>query len=607
MKQRILFILRYYVTLLALFVPARLLFMAVNADKSYPAIDYLNVAWQGLQLDVAIAGYLTALPLLLCIVSIFVKLPIGKIVQPYNVVAAIAIALAFIADASLYPFWGFKLDSTFLLYIDSPENAFASVSIGYLLVRFAMTVAAVTLVSLTLYRITPEKFNPCKGKILTTLTHLFIGGLIFLGIRGGLSESTNNVGRVYFSDEQFLNHSAVNPIFSFLYSLGKMQDFSEAYNYFDEAQRSQLFDSLYTTDSQITDTLLNTTRPNIMTIIFEGMSAVFVEALDGARPVATNLSALCDEGVLFTECYANSFRTDRGLVCLLSGYPSFPQISVMKSPVKSQSLPAIAGSLAAAGYDNTFFYGGDINFTNMKSYLYSGGYNKLYADSDFPLAAQKTHRWGVNDDILFDSLYTLVGRQPHDKPWHITCLTLSSHEPWTVPHNSIPDDEIANAFAYTDSCFGQFIGKLKESPLWDNLLIVCVPDHAVVRYPRGTEQTDRSRNRIPLLLIGGAVKKPGRIGTLCNQTDIAATLLAQLQLPTEEYRFSRNVLSPSYKYPFAYHSYNNGISFIDSTGFSVLDLDSKSILKEEPADSDHKRLDRAKAILQSTYNDYKGR
>ena len=185
MKQRLLFILRYYVTLLALFVPARLLFMAVNSDKGYALTDYLNVAWQGLQLDVAIAGYLTALPLLLCIVSIFVKLPIRKIVQPYNVIAAIAIALAFIADASLYPFWGFKLDSTFLLYIDSPENAFASVSIGYLLIRFAMTVAAVTLVSLLLYRITPEKFIPGKGKIAATVTHIFIGGLIFLRIVSG--------------------------------------------------------------------------------------------------------------------------------------------------------------------------------------------------------------------------------------------------------------------------------------------------------------------------------------------------------------------------------------------------------------------------------------
>ena len=605
--QRVKYIIGYYATLLMLFVPARLLFLAVNADESYTFGDYMAVAYHGLQLDVAIAGYVTALPLLVSVVSLFVKLPLRKIMLPYNVLVALAVALAFIADISLYPFWGFKLDSTFLLYIDSPANAFASVSVGYLFVRFAAVVAAVTLVTLLLYRVTPEKFVPAQRRVLSCVLFLFIGGLLFLGIRGGISESTNNVGRVYFSDNQFLNHSAVNPIFSFIYSLGKIQDFSEAYNYFPEEERSQLFDNLYVTDDAITDTLLCNTRPNILTIVFEGMSAVFVEELGGARPVATNLSRLSKEGVLFTDCYANSFRTDRGLVCLLSGYPSFPQISVMKSPIKSQGLPSFAGSLAAAGYENTFLYGGDINFTNMKSYLYSGGYNKLYADSDFPHEAQKTHRWGVNDDITFDTLYSLLQRQPLDKPWQMTYLTLSSHEPWTVPHNSVPDDVIANAFAYTDSCFGLFIDKLKKTTIWENLLVVCVPDHAVVRYPRGTEQTDRDRNRIPLLLLGGAVAEPRKIDVLCNQTDIAATLLAQLRLPIDDYRFSRNVLSPSYKYPFAYHSYNNGISFIDSTGFSVLDLDADAVLKEEPADEEHARLRRAKAILQSTYGDYKNR
>ena len=607
MIKRIKFIVGYYAALLLLFIPARLLFLAINADKAYSAGDYLDVALQGLQLDVAIAGYATAVPLLACIVSLFVKFPFKKMMLPYNVLIAIAVALAFIADISLYPFWGFKLDSTFLLYIDSPQNAFASVSVGYLFVRFATLVAAVTFVTLVLHRVTPEKFELIKRKVPACALFLLLGGVIFLGIRGGVSESTNNVGRVYFSDEQFLNHSAVNPIFSFIYSLGKIQDFSATYSYFPEEQRAELFDSLYRTDNEITDTLLSNTRPNILTIIFEGMSAVFVEELGGARPMAVNLSNLTKEGVLFTNCYANSFRTDRGLVCLLSGYPSFPQISVMKSPVKSQSLPSFAGSLAAAGYENTFVYGGDINFTNMKSYLYSGGYNKLIADSHFPHEAQKTHRWGVNDDITFDTLYSVLHRQPTEKPWQVTYLTLSSHEPWTVPHNSVPDDAIANAFAYTDSCFGKFIDKLKKSPQWDNLLVICVPDHAVVRYPRGTEQTNRERNHIPLLLLGGAVAQPKQIDILCNQTDIAATLLSQLHLPTDKYTFSRNVLSPSYKYPFAYHSYNNGISFIDSTGFSVLDLDAGAILKEEPADPDHTRLNKAKAILQSTYNDYKNR
>lgn len=607
MKERLKFIISYYVTPILLFVPLRLLFLAINSEKSYGVADYMNVAFNGLQLDIAIAGYVTALPLLLCMVTVFVKLPLKKILLPYNIFIAVAIALAFIADASLYPFWGFKLDSTFLQYIDSPENALASVTVGYLFVRFALFVALTTLISLILYRVTPEKFEKGNKKIRSLIMFILAGAIIFLGIRGGVKESTNNVGSVYFSDDLYLNHSAVNPIFSFIYSLSKVENFAEAYNFFEEEERSALFDSLYATDNEISDTLLNGTRPNIVTIILEGMSAVFIDELGGEKAVAKNFSRLCNEGVLFTNCYSNSYRTDRGLVCLLSGYPSFPQTSVMKSPIKSQSLPAIANSLSRAGYRNTFLYGGDINFTNMKSYIYSGGYNNLVVDADFPIEVRKSHQWGVTDHITFDTLATLVARQPKDKNWHIGYLTLSSHEPWTVPHNSVPDDKVANAFAYVDSCLGVFIDKMKKSEAWDNMLIVCIPDHGVAYYPPDADRTDRRRTHIPLLMIGGAIKEPKRIEKLCNQTDLAATLLAQMQLPTEEFKFSRNILSPSYSYPFAYHAYNNGIQFIDSTGFSLLDLDSGVALKEEPADTKHSRLNRAKAILQSTYHDYKNR
>ena len=44
---------------------------------------------------------------------------------------------------------------------------------------------------------------------------------MIIGIRGGLDESTTNIRQVYFSQNQFLNHSAVNPVFSFLSSFEK--------------------------------------------------------------------------------------------------------------------------------------------------------------------------------------------------------------------------------------------------------------------------------------------------------------------------------------------------------------------------------------------------
>ena len=234
---------------------------------------------------------------------------------------------------------------------------------------------------------------------------LLLGGVLFIIIRGGVTESTSNIGQVYFSNEPFLNHSAVNPDFSLLSSMGKSQDFASEFNFFDEEKRAALFDGLYpTTDGDSIIQVLNTKRPNILIILMEGFGGAFVEPLGGLPDVTPHFNRLSKEGVFFTNCYANSFRTDRGTVCTFSGYLGLPTASVMKIPAKSRTLPAIAEGLSKAGYKTDFLYGGDINFTNMKSYLLSTGYQRLTANTDFSLAEQTSNAWGVNDDITFEYL-----------------------------------------------------------------------------------------------------------------------------------------------------------------------------------------------------------
>jgi phosphoglycerol transferase MdoB-like AlkP superfamily enzyme len=604
-REKILYLLRYYAALLLCFIPLRLAFMAMNSTGEYSITNYLDVAWHGIPLDAAVAGYLIAIPLLLTIVSTFVYIPMRKLLIVYNAFTAIAISSAFIADISLYPFWEFKLDASFLIYIDSPSNAFASVSAAYITTRLIAAIILAAAIFLLLHKATPLGLRRTKHRFISLFTTLSVGALLFLVIRGGVGESTNNIGKVYYSDKQFLNHSAVNPIFSFIYSMGKRENYKEAYSFYTPEELAALTEGLFPNDPAIADTLLNTTRPNIITIILEGMGSNLIESMGGRKGITPNFDQLTMEGVIFTNCYANSYRTDRGVLSTLSGYASFPKTSVMKSPVKSRSLPSLASSLGKAGYHNTFLYGGDINFTNMKSYLYSTGYNELIADRDFSIEQQNTHLWGVTDHITFDSLFTLIHNRG-EEPWHITHLTLSSHEPWTVPYMKFPDDEIANSFAYTDSCLGNFVSRLKESELWSNTLVICLADHTVRNIQR-TEGDDALRNKIPVLFTGGAVKEAKRIETICNQSDIAATLLAQLSLPIDDFEFSRNVLSPSYTAPFAYHTFNNGMILIDSTGYTLYDLDANGIRIERPADELHRRADKAKAILQTTYDNYSKR
>ena len=604
MKKRIAYISLYFFTVLLIFILQKPLFMLYNGsiEKGFGFADYMQVLVHGASLDAATAGYLTAFPFLLVLISIwFRKFPLKKILYGYYILAAALISIIFVVDMALYTFWGFKLDASVFLYIDSPKEALASVSVGFILLRVLAILLLIALNSWVLLKITPSVLTATRKRIAGTAGMLLLGGVLFIIIRGGVTESTSNIGQVYFSNEPFLNHSAVNPDFSLLSSMGKSQDFASEFNFFDEEKRAALFDGLYpTTDGDSIIQVLNTKRPNILIILMEGFGGAFVEPLGGLPDVTPHFNRLSKEGVFFTNCYANSFRTDRGTVCTFSGYLGLPTASVMKIPAKSRTLPAIAEGLSKAGYKTDFLYGGDINFTNMKSYLLSTGYQRLTANTDFSLAEQTSNAWGVNDDITFEYLYNQLRNRKEEGPWHTAFLTLSSHEPFEVPYHRL-EDKIPNAFAYTDECLGKFIDRLKQTPAWKDLLVICLPDHGFY-YPREGSNAMPRFYHIPLLWLGGAVKQPMQVDKIMNQTDLAATLLGQLGLEHTAFTFSRNVLGSDYKYPFAFYSFNNGFSFRDSTGVTVFDNNSGSILFDEP-EADESRLDKGKAILQTVYDD----
>ena len=604
MKKRIAYISLYFFTVLLIFILQKPLFMLYNGsiEKGFGFADYMQVMVHGASLDAATAGYLTAFPFLLVLISIwFRKFPLKKILYGYYILAAALISIIFVVDMALYTFWGFKLDASVFLYIDSPKEALASVSVGFILLRVLAILLLIALNSWVLLKITPSVLTATRKRIAGTAGMLLLGGVLFIIIRGGVTESTSNIGQVYFSNEPFLNHSAVNPDFSLLSSMGKSQDFASEFNFFDEEKRAALFDGLYpTTDGDSIIQVLNTKRPNILIILMEGFGGAFVEPLGGLPDVTPHFNRLSKEGVFFTNCYANSFRTDRGTVCTFSGYLGLPTASVMKIPAKSRTLPAIAEGLSKAGYKTDFLYGGDINFTNMKSYLLSTGYQRLTANTDFSLAEQTSNAWGVNDDITFEYLYNQLRNRKEEGPWHTAFLTLSSHEPFEVPYHRL-EDKIPNAFAYTDECLGKFIDRLKQTPAWKDLLVICLPDHGFY-YPREGSNAMPRFYHIPLLWLGGAVKQPMQVDKIMNQTDLAATLLGQLGLEHTAFTFSRNVLGSDYKYPFAFYSFNNGFSFRDSTGVTVFDNNSGSILFDEP-EADESCLDKGKAILQTVYDD----
>lgn len=600
MKERVGFLMKTYLWTVIVFIIAKVGFMlCCKNGHEFTTGDVWQVIAHGLSLDLSTALYALIIPFLLTIVSVWWKNEkiLKWSLRIYFIIIAIAFALAFVADTSLYPFWGFKLDASCLQFLDTPGDMAASVSTGYLLLRLVI----LAIIAWVIYKGYPKGGIAAENSKLSVLSsaletafYIICIPLIVIGIRGGLDESTTNVGQVYYSQNQFLNHSAVNPVFSFLSSFEKTANNIVDYSFYTDDECNKLMEGLYPTTSVDTDTLLTTERPNIVIVLMES-------AGDFLADVMPNLQRLKAEGINFSNCYGNTWRTDRGTVCTYSGYPSFPTSSVMKMPKKTNHLPSIASSLQQEGYHTYYLYGGDINFTNMRSYLIATGWEKLTWKADYNSEEQNSANWGVRDDITFGTLYQQITSMPQDEHYLIGFSTLSSHQPWDVPVKKY-EEEVPNAFYYLDQCIGDFINKLKQTPQWKNLLIVFLPDHSIDYGPY--TESEPLRNKIPLVWTGGAVKAHQDIATYCNQTDLAATLLAQLRLPHDNFLWSRDVLSKSYKYPFATHNFNNGFSLTDSTGFMAYDLESQQVMTNKSSETS--RLEKmGKAILQATTKDLK--
>lgn len=629
MKERLIGFLKTYFLFVCIFALQKPFFMLFYRPlyEGVSWTEWLGVMWHGLPLDLSLAGYLTAIPGLLFICSAWaVPNLLRRIWCGYFIFVSVLLSIIFTVDLGLYEYWGFRLDATPLFYFfSSPKDAVASVSVWMVIGGIiAMAVYAAVLYGIFYIALLRKgAFRRMKipyRRLRVSGALLLLTGLLFIPIRGGFTVSTMNTGKVYFSTNQRLNHAAINPAFSLMESLSKQKDFGSQYRFMEADAADRIFSGLadpavLKKDSAAADalrqapdslrSLFTVKHPDVLFVIMESFSSRLMTTLGGEPDVAVQLDSLAQEGVLFTNFYANSFRTDRGLVAVLSGYPAQPTTSIMKYPRKTQSIPAIAGSLKNAGYKTKYYYGGDADFTNMRSYLMSSGFEDIVADQDFPVS-ERLSKWGVHDHLVFRRLLDDLkmeaadnGLARKDAPHFRVLQTSSSHEPFEVPYSRLENERL-NAFAYTDSCIGDFVKQFRELPQWKNTVIVLVPDH-LGAYPEHIGNLEIDRYQIPLLMVGGAVRGPRRIDVYGSQQDIAATLLAQLSVPHGEFTFSKDMLNPASPH-FAFFTVPDAFGFVTPDNQLIFNNEADAIAVDEGSKKGQ-NLSLGQAYLQKLYDD----
>lgn len=591
-------------TMIGVFSKVIFLLVYHNLIPTLNLTDCLAVVWHGLRLDIAVSGYLSIIPGLILATTIWYN---NRLLHwtwnCYFAITSFLSTLTYVSNLGLYAYWSFPLDSTPLLYIStSPSAALASIPVWQSLL-FLCIIMLVTYGTYYVFAKIGRDLAKQPSITATIITILMTIAMI-IPIRGGFSTGTNHTGSVYFSSEMHINHAAVNPVFSFVESVTHQEEIATRYRFMPNDEATRIFKTL-------THTALreNAVRHNYNVILIglESFSKYIMSESGHINEIVTpNLDRYSNEGLYFTNIYASSFRTDRGLVAMLSGLPAQPTMSVMNIPRISTSLPSLARTLGTVGYNTHFYYGGDTNYSNMRSYLIGTGYTDVTSQYEFS-PDLNIYKWGVADGPVFDRVLEDIKHEEtnhNGKPFFKTFMTSSSHEPFDVPdYHKLKQPEL-NAFAYTDHCLGLFIEELKKMSCWQNTLVIIVPDH-LGAYPQQADNYQLWRYEIPLIMLGGMITKPIRVETIGSQTDICATVLAMLGREHKEFTYSKDLLDPDAPH-YAFFSFPDAIGMVRQQGYVIYDNTSGQTVVNN-GNNTETLLSEAKALLQKLYDDLSNR
>lgn len=578
--------------------------------------------FHGLRLDLSAFGYTMAIAFLLSIIGFFVvsekrnKL-LNRLIHIYFWIITGLVSLIMAGEITTYIEWKTKLSSKIFLHFNTPSEIFRTGSGSYTF-WFFLYVFLQLIFAYFVY------FKVLKGNRLTVLDNvklkvraLFSGAylavnafLFVLFIRGGLQQIPVSTTTAYFSTKQIINDVTVNPVWNFInmtYTHFKV-DLSEYYQNVAEDEQIRVTNQLFAETEKDTLQILNSSNPNIVLLTLEGWSAQLIEPLGGEKDITPNFNKICKEGLLFTEIYATGGTSETGHTSIISGYQTISGTSISTQSAKCRKLPSINQSLKKLGYNSFYTFGGALSYGNIGGYLTDVGLDKLVDENDLDL--QPTGKLGIHDEAMFP--YFLSEIKKAKAPYFYGLFTQSTHAPYDMPAEPMPnyeDDMYVTSMHYADKHLGLFLEELKQLPDYDNTLVILIADHGRANFVNPNTY-DEDYFHIPLLFTGGALKEEFRnqtIDKIGSQADLAKTLLNQMNLPTGDYRWSKDLLNPSTK-EWAICTSTLSYGWKNKEGYTVYDMINDNLVSSPYTNQFEidSVLNLCRAVLESVYTEYEG-
>ncbi|MBN8702820.1 MAG: sulfatase-like hydrolase/transferase [Bacteroidetes bacterium] len=551
----------------------RAVFLVYNLSElqDVPATQLILAFYHGLGLDVSMASYFIAIPFLCYLFVGFI--PSVKVLRVKNIFTLVLISLVVIisvAELEIYNEWGMKMNIKAFKFLNDPKQIFETTRPVF----FWGGLSVIAVLTFCLYKYVYLKFVAAqngitKNNLFENILFILITPiLLVLGIRGGVQQIPIQQSDAYFSNKNILNLAAVNSTWNLFQSVWENTGAIEGnpYHYYDLEDAKKEVARINYVEKDTTIKIIDSVKPNIVLCILEGWSADLVKSTGGYEGVTPNFEKLISEGILFNNLYASASLSDQGIGCIFTGFPAQPNNSVVAQPAKYASVPTIIKEFKKANYQTSFLFGGDLDYANIKAFLYYQGIDKVQDEAYFDAAVPRA-RLGIHDEYLYAKQLNELKNTA--QPFFATLFTGSTHSPYDIPMgDSITwggdEREYLNSAFYADKQMYKFIQEAKKQPWYSNTLFVFISDHSHIT-PHKYAFNQPEYRKIPMLFYG-EVLKPEHRGTkytkLASQIDLPVTLLKQLDFNTSPYdKWSKNLFNP-YSPEFAYYEATDGFGWL---------------------------------------------
>ena len=542
---------RAYLSLVSLFALWRLIFLFFFLDDFDPGkyFLYLRSFMVALRLDSVVASLSLVLPALL------IYLPrVGwpsqifqRMMNTYMVLVFTGISLLCGIDLEWFNEFGNHLNTMVLIYGTGGKEAYELIWKNYPLHIYLICWIVIIYLFYRLFTKSTASLQSqfpgnYPGRTLSFLTTAFI--LVVLA-RGGFQERPVNWGYAHFSQDNMANVLAQNCV----YFLGRsvLEYSSEkdltrnVRHYDDETAKKIMADLSAANDRGRLDVSLPKPlepSPNIMIIILESFVSENCNFLnpDLSENITPHLSRLSERGITFTRCFSNGIRSAYGIGALICSWPALPG-----GPIIYKVESSFEGNIAAQpmrilkelNYTNTFLYGGDANFDNMKGFAVSNGFDRVidWNDAFFSQNSGGT-MWGKYDHYLFEKVLDVADLD--ENPFFITVFTTTNHDPFTVPENyrskvkefdtgSEKYDRAKNTTAYVDLVINEFIEEAEKRDWFRNTIFVFTADHGLTVHR--SIRNHPLNGHIPFIIYTDAGEWSVTVDKIVSQVDIIPTIM----------------------------------------------------------------------------------